>query len=755
MDETLDVLPLLPEDISASKKKETPDVLPLEKQIGKLEAAERGVSGGFLFGYAPQISALNVASGMYGKEDITPSYTKVGPVGAIVGAGRLGLEAVAPSVFGNTATKRYAETLATEKAAKESAREQHPGITMASELTGAIANPLTRVGGPKAGVSTTENIIRGAVPNAVVGGVYGSSEGDTWLDKAYNAAMGALGGSIFGGAFGGVGGKFMKPPAGVGTVPPAPTAAQVADATGRLSATGAAIAMPRVVASESEPLLTASTMVREIPIAGKPLKEAGEKALGQIETKAAELASGESRGLAGSEAKEALENWISKGWSKDVEAAYNKVDDLLTTNKPVSMINTRGMMDAIQIELGKARLPVDTPAIKLIQDAATDPTGLTYEGMKILRTKLGEALQNPTEILKGSEPELRRLYGAITKDLRNAVKANGGQDALAAFEEANQLNITSQNAREQLLRITGQKTSSKSAEGVFDTLYRMAGSKAGSDVEKLALAQKTVPPDVWESISRGMIDHMGKSPKTNVFDANALFSNYGRLSDEGKNIIFGPAGSGIRQAMDDLAIVGSRINRLNAIAAPEGGAERKLATAGEIIAAVLHPVKTGMAVGAGRMFANVMSEPATAESVAKWARAYELFASKPSKATANAFGAYTRALAQQIGGRYGLPDQDQIINAIVAGSETAKGINYLYDQAFGNEPSEQKQGPHDYPNEASGGRVGHASGGKVGMTAEGLLRDLKRRKVMMANKTEQMLALPDDAVVQALDAAKR
>lgn len=58
-------------------------------------------------------------------------------------------------------------------------------------------------------------------------------------------------------------------------------------------------------------------------------------------------------------------------------------------------------------------------------------------------------------------------------------------------------------------------------------------------------------------------------------------------------------------------------------------------------------------------------------------------------------------------------------------------------------------------NQASGGRVGHASGGKVGMTAEGLLRDLKRRKVMMANKTEQMLALPDDAVVQALDAAKR
>lgn len=57
---------------------------------------------------------------------------------------------------------------------------------------------------------------------------------------------------------------------------------------------------------------------------------------------------------------------------------------------------------------------------------------------------------------------------------------------------------------------------------------------------------------------------------------------------------------------------------------------------------------------------------------------------------------------------------------------------------------------------ANGGRAGHKSGGKVGgLTAELLLRDLKRRQVMLASKTEHMLSLPDDAVVQALDAAKR
>ena len=62
----------------------------------------------------------------------------------------------------------------------------------------------------------------------------------------------------------------------------------------------------------------------------------------------------------------------------------------------------------------------------------------------------------------------------------------------------------------------------------------------------------------------------------------------------------------------------------------------------------------------------------------------------------------------------------------------------------------------DQLGESTGGRIGRKSGGKVGgLTAESLLRDLKRRRVMLANKTEHMLSLPDDVVVQALDAAKR
>ena len=52
-------------------------------------------------------------------------------------------------------------------------------------------------------------------------------------------------------------------------------------------------------------------------------------------------------------------------------------------------------------------------------------------------------------------------------------------------------------------------------------------------------------------------------------------------------------------------------------------------------------------------------------------------------------------------------------------------------------------------------REGRARGGRTGSKAEQLFRDLKRRKIMISNKTEQMLSMPDDVIVQALDAAKR
>jgi hypothetical protein len=76
--------------------------------------------------------------------------------------------------------------------------------------------------------------------------------------------------------------------------------------------------------------------------------------------------------------------------------------------------------------------------------------------------------------------------------------------------------------------------------------------------------------------------------------------------------------------------------------------------------------------------------------------------------------------------------------------------NYMANSPVMNTPFGQQK--------ADGGRVGRASGGKVirdRSKAQSILNDLKRRRTKIANQTAHMLSLPDDAVVQALDAAKR
>jgi hypothetical protein len=58
---------------------------------------------------------------------------------------------------------------------------------------------------------------------------------------------------------------------------------------------------------------------------------------------------------------------------------------------------------------------------------------------------------------------------------------------------------------------------------------------------------------------------------------------------------------------------------------------------------------------------------------------------------------------------------------------------------------------------ASGGRVGRATGGRAlgMMTAEKLMQAAHRAKKQINQKTEEILDMPDEAVVKALDIAQR
>jgi len=756
-----DVIPFVPTAPEPKRVASGDEAIPFKEtpQIGLPEAVGRGVRSGFLLNQAPQVAALAEASGMVPELKLPEGGTRPshGPIEALVGAGRLGLEKLAPGTFGEEAGKRYEERLASEKARQAASREQYPGTSMASEVGGSILNPISKIIPlPEAGKTFLQNAMRAAPSSAALGAIQGSGEGETWSEKGINALKGLIGGGLAGGAISGTLGKVMP---GVKAPSGEPSPADIVSASERLSSRGAPLQVPKIVASNDELLGTLGSTAKELPFVGKPLTEAAEKTSGQIGTKVGELSGGQTRMSAGETAKDALTNWIGPRSQKLVSDAYDKVDNLITTSALQPLDATRKVAQSVQDEMNKSQKVLgEDPAVKFLMNAITDPAGLDYQGLKGLRTRIGQMLDDPSEIYKDASPSLRKLYAGLTEDLKSVVEKSGGPAALKEFEAANAFNKEIQSQREALLKITGTKESSKSGDQIFDTLLRQAGSSGATDIPKLALAQKSMTPQEWAQVSRGVIDNLSINKTTNAFDPASLFRQYGKLSEQGKDILFGPSKAsayGVRHALDDLATVGKRLDRLNAIASSQGGGERKILTAAELFGLVFHPLKAIPAIVAGRAFSSAMAEPATAQSVARWAKAYEILGSKPSSATAQAFVRASQNVATEVGGRHGLPDRETVLNAVIGGTELAKLVSkthgYLTDFSPPANTAEPSMAPRDTvfdTGRSTGGRTGRATGGAVNLMA---LSKMAKKRVTQV--TEPLLNESDDSVAHALAVA--
>jgi hypothetical protein len=723
------------------------------------EAAARGISSGVFMNYAPQIAALSEASGFnpslqLSKDEKDKLYGH-GPIETIVGAGRLGLEKIAPETFGTSATERYEKTLKAEKERQAAAREQFPGTSLVSEVGGSMLNPASKlIPVPKGGQTFVQSAKQAAPASGAIGAVQGSGEGETWSEKGMNALKGLLGGSLTGGVVSGVLSKVMPGAALPVTGIPA---SEVVKAAERLSLTGGQVQVPKIVASENDALLGLTKLAKDIPVVSSPLTRAGQKIEQQIQTKIGDVAQGETRSSAGLAAKEELEKWIGDKSKKIVSDAYDAVDPLIKIPVLQPLDATRKVAQTVQDELNKSqKILGEDPAVTKLMNAVTDPNGLDYQGIKGLRTRIGQMMDDPSEIYKDAAPSLKRLYGALTDDLKAVISKSGGKPALKAFEEANSLTKDISAQREALLKITGQKTTSRSGDQIFDTLIKYAGSKGGTDVPKLLLAKQNLPPDAWETIALGAVDHLATNKTTNAFDPAALFRQYNQLSTQGKEALFGGVGEPLRQALDDLATIGSRIDRISALSAQQGSPEKKLATAAELFSFVFNPIKTTAGITAGRMFASAMAEPATAQSVKNWANAYSLLGSKPSSATANAFVKATQNLSTEVGGRRGFPSTENILNSVIGVTEAAKAAAALHKAITDMSPPPTEEGHTPRRGDvfentrAAGGRTPRATGGAVN-----LMSLSKAAKKHVTRSTEDLLNESDDTVARALEVANK
>lgn len=599
---------------------------------GTAHALGRGAAQGATFGFYDELRGLNDAGG--GSPNEPASLGNI-----LTGAYR--------RLTGSSDEAAYHRSRNEARDELTTAREQHPVAAYGGEIAGGLAVPV----GSMAGTTTrTAAALAGARAGLVGGGLYGAGNADELSDVPKEALTGGAIGAAVGGPLGALIGPAVRA---------APATNKIVEAGDRLG-----VSVPKFVATESMPVQRLAAVERNIPLAGdrivKSMDDLKTGMTGVIDNLASSLGGTEAR-QAGERASEEIQRFMGPTLRAVSERNYKAVDNLMGANAGMlhPLTQTQSAVADIMARRFNAGIQKPGAAVDAVRDAITRGRGLTYEGLKELRTRFGTKVSDDlTQDVIGAE--FKAIYGALTKDLRASVQAAGGPQALTAWEKANRIHALAMDRREALQKIVG-RTGDNAGENVFDRLLGMAGGTGRADIAKLAQARKAMGPEAWNEFTGTVIQRLGKDMDGN-WTPDRFVTAWGKMSESGKTLLFGSS-SAHRQALNDIYQISSRVaGDFKKFGNPSGTAQSVLG--GELIskgpwaaagtAGWFAPLTTAATLLGNRVVANVLASPATASSMARWSRAYEALVKKPAAGSLVTFQQASKNFSTTIADKLGV-----------------------------------------------------------------------------------------------------
>lgn len=398
--------------------------------------------------------------------------------------------------------------------------------------------------------------------------------------------------------------------------------------------------------------------VSHIPGGHKPFVDAaartqeGFEQAAQLASSSASKSSPVAVADAGDTAKTAITNYIAPSsaggkLATQVDKAYAKVDPLISPTATQPLTETMKAATQIQQDFAATKRPGLSPIVQQIAHAVTDPAGLTYKGIKDLRSEIGDAIGKGSfrdKMLSNLEVgDLKRIYGGLTEDLKSLIQASGGKKAVGLWEKANTVAGDRAEKVKQLATIIGSET--RSEEKIYQTVINMAGSTSTADIKKLALARKAMGAVAWRDVSSAAINELGyvRTGNAREFSIDKFMKDYGKFSDAGKNIVFGE-GTPHRIALDNLVKIGESWPNMKSVTSPSGEITHLLS-----FGALFHHFEKALAVmGVSKVAGGILARPITADGAARWLQSYKVFSMKPTRANAEIFTQVTRRLGEDL-----------------------------------------------------------------------------------------------------------
>lgn len=412
-------------------------------------------------------------------------------------------------------------------------------------------------------------------------------------------------------------------------------------ATARTEAIEAAnrqgIDIPVAAATDNFATMSTAGAIKEIPVVGDPLVRASKKAFESIDAKVTDLAGNlgsKSNLTAGHALKDDLVEWMKNGSEAEADRIYTPVSRALG-KKTGTLDNTENMISTM---VGRSRAAgLDPPQIvDTINKAANEARamgGMTFEGMKTLRTEIGKRLSGSIVPEPGlDKAALKSLYGALTEDM-GKLAGRQGSKARVAWENANDVFQKDIVARRDAIEKVLGENGAAGPEAVVTSIRSMLGTGKGADFGRVLQVKRTLGQQSWDELASAVVADMGRT--ADGFSLARFRTAYDKLSVPGKHALFSPEH---RQALDDLALISKKFVALEKLGNPSGSARTALIATSipsSIVSLVMAPGYAALG-GAGLVtsygLARLLARPATAKAASKWANAYLMASTSRNRA---------------------------------------------------------------------------------------------------------------------------
>jgi hypothetical protein len=472
----------------------------------------------------------------------------------------------------------------------KAAAEEHPWL-----YTAGTALPMALAPG-------SGSVAGAAGYGGALGVSEGVDEGDSYAGIATKGVLGAAGGGLGAAAINKVVPVFGDA-----------TRKAVLEAAQRLNTT-----MPRFAASTSPLVKRAGMIGFSVPGMSTPIEEATHASVSGMGAAAEQTAAGATKQTAGEAASTGLKDWIGPTSQGEVDAYYNRANAAMNQSAKTPLYTTQSIASQIAQRRQAAGISGTGGAVDHVMDALRRPGGLTYNGIKDLRSSVGE-MMNQSILPQGmSGAELKQIYSGLSTDLDRAAYTAGGQQGLQLHNAANAFAKQTADRRDQLSALLGGPKAGASDEAVFQALKTAAGKTGGADIDLLRKASTAITPQSWDHVARGMVSTLGRDADGN-FSPQRFITDYGKISDDAKGVLFGQNPQ-LRQNLDDLHTVSSQWKSLYKYANPSGTAGHG-AGIGMAIEGWRHPLKTLGLYLTGSGVGKLLATPAGAGGAANFVRA--------------------------------------------------------------------------------------------------------------------------------------